>query len=402
VYLYWTCSAPPPADPFFPALFACSDPPGVGPDTNNILAVPLLGNRVDRFIWNGTTLVFDRNLIKLRAFQNDGAPVPPDQGDALQPPAGNHDGGAIAFGPDRKLYVVIGDAGRRGQLQNLPCGPTATCPGTSVPDDQFGGPAPDNAHLTGVVLRLNDDGTTPADNPFFAAGTAIGGEAGANVQRIFAYGIRNTFGIAFDPVSNALWAAEDGDDSFDELNRIAPGANGGWVQVAGPADRIAEYKLIETTTGGGTLQQLRWPPTNIANTPQDALSRLFMLPGASFTTPEFSWRYAVSPAAIGFVEGKGLGAQLDGDLFVGAATSATAGGYLFRFHFVGKNRKLVFHDARLDDRVADNFAKNDITESESLLIGRDFGIATDIRTGPNGNLFVVSLSHGAIYEIFRQ
>jgi hypothetical protein len=52
--------------------------------------------------------------------------------------------------------------------------------------------------------------------------------------------------------------------------------------------------------------------------------------------------------------------------------------------------------------VADNTAKNDITESESLLVGRDFGILTDIETGPNGNLFVVSTNPGAIYEIFGQ
>src|SRR5438093_6521426 len=61
VYLYWTCRAPHPEDPFVPALSACPDTPELGADTNDILAVPLLGNRVDRFIWNGTTLTFDRN-----------------------------------------------------------------------------------------------------------------------------------------------------------------------------------------------------------------------------------------------------------------------------------------------------------------------------------------------------
>jgi glucose/arabinose dehydrogenase len=89
--------------------------------------VPLLGNRIDRFVWNGTTLTFDRNLIKLHAFQTDGAPDPPNQGDAAQPAHGNHNGGAMRFGPDGKLYLFFGDNGRRGQLQNLPSDPLAAC-----------------------------------------------------------------------------------------------------------------------------------------------------------------------------------------------------------------------------------------------------------------------------------
>jgi aldose sugar dehydrogenase len=63
---------------------------------------------------------------------------------------------------------------------------------------------------------------------------------------------------------------------------------------------------------------------------------------------------------------------------------------------------IAVDDPRLEDRVADNMAKNDITESESLLFATDFGVGTDVETGPNGNLFVVSLTHGAVYEIFRK
>src|SRR5262249_9267952 len=176
-----------------------------GNDTSVLRETPLLGNRVDRFIWDGSTLTLDRNIIRLHALQQD-ATNPVERG--------NHNGGIIRFGPDGKLYIFIGDNGRRGQLQNLPDGPF----GPGIPGAQFGGPEPDNAHLTGVVLRLNDDGTTPADNPFFAAGAALGGEVGANIQKIFSYGHRNSFGMAFDPFSGKLWLQENGDDSFTELN----------------------------------------------------------------------------------------------------------------------------------------------------------------------------------------
>ena len=411
VYLFWSCrTSAPPANPFVPDQKRCSNKNMFGDDSEDLLEVPLLGNRIDRFEWNekSSMLEFDHNLDMLRSFQNDGAPVPPGQGDQAQPPRGNHDGGVIAFGPDGKLYVIVGDLGRRGHMQNLPCGPTAKCPGPTAQDDQFGGPEPDDAHLSGVILRLNDDGTTPRDNPFFAAGAAVRGEVGANIKRIFAYGVRNSFGMAFDPVSGNLWDQQNADDAFDELNLVRPGMNGGWIQIMGPVKRIAQFKSIELTQPpsgdlpGAELQQLRWPPANIADTPGKARSRLFMLPGARYSDPEFSWKFAVPPAAIGFVDGAGLGRQFRGDLFVGAATPFTEGGYLFHFNLTGNRREIAVDDPRLRDRVADNLEKHDITESESLLIGRDFGVTTDIETGPNGHLFLVSLSNGAVYEIFRR
>jgi aldose sugar dehydrogenase len=513
VYLYWTESS-------------------TGADSATLADVPLLGNRVDRFLWNGTTLSLDKNLIKLRAFQAD----------ADQPLRGNHDGGVIRFGPDGKIYVYIGDNGRRGQMQNLPDGPG---PAGNQPDDQFGGPEPDNAHLTGVVLRLNDDGSTPSDNPFVLAGTVRGGEAGANLQKVFAYGIRNGFGMAFDPFSGKLWEAQNGDDTFTEINLVEPGVNLGWVQIMGPVSRIAEFKAIETSPMFSGLQQLRWSPTNIANSPDEALARLFMVfdggdefgailtgrdevppiatdagavaqfalhpdgtlsfelratapianatqahihlgaqgqngpivlflfglnpagqsfqagdligsgtvddsdviarpgftptlahlvqrmrqgrayanlhtlahaggeirgqitvtdrePVSHYSDPEFSWKFEVAPAGIGFISSRALGPQYQGDLIVGAARNFLEGGTLFRFNLTGNRRKIAVDDPRLEDRVADNLAKFEITESESLLFGTGFGVGTDVHTGPNGNLFIVSLSNNAIYEIFRR
>jgi aldose sugar dehydrogenase len=350
---------------------------------------------VDRFVWdaNARTLTFDKNLIVLRAFQAD----------ADQPERGNHNGGVIRFagtpkeGERAKLFVIIGDNGRRGMLQNLEQGPQ----GDGSPDDQFGGPEPDDEHLTGVVFRLNDDGSTPKDNPFFAAGAEMGGETGSNVRRLFAYGIRNSFGLAVDPSSGELWESENGDDAFDEINRIEPGHNGGWVQAMGPLVRLNQWKTIELETEPVGLQQVRWPPSKIAKSPVQARARMVDLLGSHYGDPQFSWKYAVAPAAIGFLKDDSLGAKYEGDLFVGASTPAPLDGYLFRLPLTPNRRGIAWSDPVLADLVADNKEKFGTDESESLKFGQGFGISTDIQTGPKGNLFVVSTSNGAVYEIFR-
>jgi uncharacterized protein (TIGR03118 family) len=389
VYLYWTQSS-------------------TGADSENLADVPVLGNRVDRYVWDpGTqTLTFDKNLIMLRSFQAD----------ANQPMRGNHDAGKILFGPDGKLYFQIGDQGRRGQLQNLVNGPF----GGGQPDDQFGGPQPDAAHTTGVIFRLNADGSTPTDNPFFRVGAQMGGNVGTNIQKIYSYGHRNGFGLAFDPLSGSLWESENGDDSFDEMNRITAGSNGGWIQVMGPASRVNQFKTIETSftpmqgnlpvagnlpfsaadpaTFIPALQQVRWPPTLIADTTGQALTRLFVLPGSRYSDPEFSWKWAVAPAAIGFA-GSGLGAQHANDLFVGESRTFLDGGYLFEFRFDHSRQHFAFSDKALRDKVDDNDYKFDEGESGSLVAGENFGIVTNIVTGPDGNLYVTSLSNGAVYMI---
>ncbi len=374
VYLFWTESL-------------------TGKISDDVAETPVLGNRVDRFVWNGSNLVFDLHLIRLRALQP--AFELPDR--TTEREGGNHNGGKLAFGPDAKLYITVGDVGRRGQMQNLPFGPL----GRGIQDDPFGGPEPDDTHLTGVILRLNDDGSTPGDNPFFAVGAQMNGEAGENIQRVFAYGFRNSFGMEFDPFSGLLWASENGDDSFDQLNQVEPGMNGGWIQIMGPAERLGDYKSIELQ-GDGALQQLRWPPKNIADTLEEAKSRLFVVPGSHFKGPEFSWKFAMPPAGLGFMSSRALGPEFEGNLFLGLASDRAKDGPLFRFKLSADRKTFSIDDPRLVDRVADNMERNDLTESESLLFGQDFGVVTDIKTGPNGNLFVVSHTDEAVYEIFRK
>lgn len=396
-----------PSFPTVPYVFIRWTQSSTGADSTAVADVPLLGNRVDRFVWNGSTLTQDINLIQLRSLQTDNVAVPNHPGTNNAAAQGNHNGGVMAFGPDGKLYVFMGDQGRRGWLQNLANGPFLTAP---LVDDTFGGPGPDNAHLSGVIIRLNPDGTTPGDNPFFAAGASIGGEVGANVQKIYSYGHRNGFGMAFDPQSGFLWETENADDAFSELNRVIPGMNGGWIQLAGPLNRLAQFKSIETLQFGSALQQVRYPPTRIAYAPSVVLTRLFNLPGATYVDPDFSWLYEVGPSGAAFVTGNALGTAYNGTLWIGSARSFQQvggnGGSLYRFSFTPDRLHVdVSADSRLADRVADNVfrpTKFDGTESESLQIGAGFGTTTAIVQGPDGNLYVVSITDNTIYKISRR
>lgn len=378
-----------------------------GADSTVALETPLLGNRVDRFVWNGSTFTFDRNIISLRSLQTDNIAVPGHPGtNNTANPAGNHNGGVMRFGPDGKLYVFMGDLGRRGWMQNLANGPFVTSP---FVDDTFGGPAPDGVHLTGVIVRLNSDGTVPSDNPFFGAGAAFGGEVGANIQKIYSYGHRNGFGMAFDPLSGWLWETENADDAYSELNRVIPGMNGGWIQFAGPVSRVADFKFIETTQFNSALQQNRWPPTRVAYTPALAMSRMLMLPGATYVDPDLSWRYEIGPAGTAFVSGNSLGAEYNGTMWIGSARSnqqvGANGGSLYRLRMTADRLHVdVSADPRLADRVADNLfrtQKFEGTESETLKIGTGFGITPSIEQSPDGSLYVVSNSDNAIYRITR-
>jgi aldose sugar dehydrogenase len=137
-----------PRFPSVPYVYLYNTESTTGADSNVVANVPLLGNRVDRFVWDGSTLTFDRNIIRLRAFQNDKNNVADPTLPVLR---GNHNGGVLRFGPDHKLYVIFGDNGRRGWTQNNLAGPD--------PDDDFGGPEPDNAHMTGVIWASGTDTT---------------------------------------------------------------------------------------------------------------------------------------------------------------------------------------------------------------------------------------------------
>lgn len=133
----------------------------------------------------------------------------------------NHNGGMIAFGDDGKLYIGMGDGGSAGD------------PGNRAQDGQS---------LLGKMLRLNDDGSVPADNPF------VGHE---NVRdEIWALGLRNPWRFSFDRDNGTLWAGDVGQNEVEEIDRIVRGGNYGWRWYEGsqpynPDDRTASVSVID-------------------------------------------------------------------------------------------------------------------------------------------------------------
>jgi hypothetical protein len=251
-------------------------------------------------------------------------------------------GGVLLFGADDKLYTVTGDQQQFGKLQNVTNG--------GSPDD------------TSSILRTMSDGVPPSDNPFYGATGPL-----QPMNRNWSYGIRNSFGLAVDPVTGDLWDTENGQESYDEINRVVRGHNSGWVWLEGPDSRD-----------------------------QHGVSDLWMVPGAVYSDPEFSWKVPVAPTSIAFVRNPRLGCDRLHDVLV----ATTNCGLIQHFEPNASRTGLSLTSPELSDLVADN-SFGDLCDAEQaeLAFGSDFGIVTDIETGPDGNLYVLSADQGVIYRI---
>jgi glucose/arabinose dehydrogenase len=147
---------------------------------------------------------------------------------------GNHDGGCLRIGPDGKLYVGVGDTG---------LGDNQGGPGSST--NPY---AQDLSVIMGKVLRINLDGTIPANNPFVGQMS--------DRPEIFAYGFRNPFRFGFDPQTSRLWLADVGDLTIEELDIVTSGGNYAWPHCEGtlPAscDQPGDIDPIFTYPHNGT------------------------------------------------------------------------------------------------------------------------------------------------------
>src|ERR671919_989165 len=282
-------------------------------------------NRVYSYTWDGTSLTNPQLILDLPAG-----------------PGTNHQGGKLKIGPDNQLYVIVGEMQREGQLQNFQSG--------SAPDD------------TGVVLRVNPaDGSPSSDNP-------LSSDASDPLSKYYAYGIRNSFGIDFDPVTGKLWDAENGEDVFDEINLVEPGFNSGWKQVMGP---------IAANTGVSK-------------------SSLVNMPGSQYADPVFSWAESIGVTDIEFFNSTAFGPNYENGIFVGDITTGT----LFYFEPNGDRTGINLEsDPLLSDLIADSD-----DETSAVTFGTGFAGITDIETSPDGNLYILAYDReaegqGSLYRI---
>jgi glucose/arabinose dehydrogenase len=296
-----------------------------GDNSGNSTFIDVPRNRLYRYDWHNNTLSNPRLLLDLPAT-----------------PGPSHNGGRITIGPDNNVYFTVGDMNFPQRFftraQNVENG--------GDPDGRAG------------ILRVTLDGQ-PLQND-----SLIGDKYPLNLY--YAYGIRNSFGIDFDPLTGKLWDTENGPQSDDEINLVEPGFNSGWNKVQG---------VWEIESG---------PNGPIMNNTQEGNTLVDFDGQGKYSDPEFAWAQAVGPTALKFLDSKIYGKEYEHDMFVGDFHNGNV------YHFdLTENRTALELDGILKDKVANNQ-----DESKSTVFGGGFGAITDIEVGPDGYLYFLSLYQG--------
>jgi glucose/arabinose dehydrogenase len=283
-----------------------------------------IGNRVYRYELSGDVLTNPLLLMDLPAS-----------------PGPRHNGGDIMIGPDNNLYVSIGDVD--GSFKGSATETKAQNYEDGVDPDGRGG-----------ILRITQDGQ-PTDGIL----------ADSIPLRIYyAYGIRNSFGMDFDPLSGNLWDTENGPGNGDEINLVLPGFNSGWQQVQGLAaleDSFSESDLLDFDGKG------------------------------HYSDPELVWANTAGPTAVKFLESTELGTTYENDMFVGDVHN----GRIYHFDLSPDRKDLILPQA-LSSRVIEKPSSPGVS---SIVFGEGFGGITDLEMGPDGNLYAVSIGLGSIFQI---
>jgi aldose sugar dehydrogenase len=277
--------------------------------------------------------------------------------------ASDHNGGKIKIGPDGNLYITVGDQQDPAEEEPL----THLTTTQNVPKGLF----PDG---TAGILRLTQDGK-PVEN-------ILGGQH--PVDLYYGYGIRNSFGIDFDPVTGRLWDTEIGPNGRDEINIVEPAFNSGWRKIQGLAYSQSEISGLVKFPGLSGRQ------FSIIGLIEELLYRIQGL-GGKYSDPELVWQDPIVPTAIEFLDSKLLGGKYQNDIFVGSYNY----GRILHFH-LNQQRDNLYLRGPLEDKV-----ENNPQGYIPSVFGRNFGRIVDLETGPDGYLYVLSLTadDGKIFRI---
>ena len=283
-----------------------------------------IGNRVYRYDLSGDALINPLLLMDLPAN-----------------PGPRHNGGNIMIGPDKNIYVEIGDVD----------GSFKTSESETKTQNYKNGIDPDGR---GGILRITQDGQ-PTDG---ILGDTI------PLRLYYAYGIRNSFGMDFDPVSGNLWDSENGPGNGDEINLVLPGFNSGWQQVQGLASQETSFSEsdLEDFNGKG-----------------------------HYADPKLVWVNTAGPTAVKFLNSAKLGTTYENDMFVGDVHN----GRIYHFDLTADRKDLVLPQ-ELSSRVIEKPSSPGVS---NIVFGDGFGGVTDLEVGPDGNLYVVSIGLGSIFQI---
>jgi glucose/arabinose dehydrogenase len=255
----------------------------------------------------------------------------------------DHNGGELIVGSGENLFLAVGHGSK----------------GTSLVTNNKKKPEIDGGS---GILAFNHNGGPVFDNGIFGHTSPL--------NRYYAYGIRNSFGLDFDPVTGNLWDTENGPTFGDEINLVKPGFNSGWKKVQG----VWEVQ--------GTI------PGNISAGHEGNLVD-FNGTGA-YRPPEFTWNQTIGVTAIKFLNSSKYGKEYQNDIFVGSVKN---NGDLYHFD-LNSNRTALDLQGPLEDKIADNYE-----ELNRVIFGKNFGIISDLTVGPDGYLYIVSLSRGEIYRL---
>ena len=268
----------------------------------------------------------------------------------LDLPAGyHHDGGPLLIGPgNESVYLSVGDV----ENQHYSVVPNKALNNkTGVEPDGSGG-----------ILQFTLDGK-PIN------GGILGNKYPLNLY--YAYGIRNSFGIAFDPLTDKLWGTENSHETGDEINLLEPGFNGGWNKVQGIWPFLNE--IVPNAS------YVTYNPSNIVT---------FEGKG-KYYSPEFIWNRTVGPTGLIFMTTDKLGKQYENDMFVADVEN----GRIYHFK-LNQSRTGLLLEGPLKDKIADNDS-----ELRNVIFAGNFGLITDLELGPDGYLYFVVFNEGKVYRI---